>query len=205
MKNLPKLPNRASSNPPPGPECQAFSARDVKRVKRGIWRGVPGSRRIVCTHELLISPSRSPVLCLTTLLPSSPPSRPTDHFILIENVTRRLYESDAGVAPELIATRRSFNIWIQRFTSGRLYQKLTWASLLIQDLVAKHTTVKELFADATSRGGGPRAYLERSLCFIFQVLEMVASVSPEVFTDWKRKSAELQIARLFQVRWTEWI
>ena len=33
-----------------------------------------------------------------------------------------------------------------------------------------------------------------------QVLEMVASVAPEVFTDWKRPSAELHIARLFQVK-----
>ena len=29
---------------------------------------------------------------------------------------------------------------------------------------------------------------------------MVASVAPEVFTDWKRPSAELHIARLFQVK-----
>ena len=35
--------------------------------------------------------------------------------------------------------------------------------------------------------------------FPLQVLEMVASVAPEVFTDWKRPSAELHIARLFQV------
>ena len=28
---------------------------------------------------------------------------------------------------------------------------------------------------------------------------MVATVAPEVFTDWKRQSAELHIARLFQV------
>ena len=36
--------------------------------------------------------------------------------------------------------------------------------------------------------------------FSLQVLEMVASVAPEVFTDWKRPSAELHIARLFQVK-----
>ena len=36
-------------------------------------------------------------------------------------------------------------------------------------------------------------------CLTRQVLEMVASVAPEVFTDWKRQSAELHIARLFQV------
>ena len=36
--------------------------------------------------------------------------------------------------------------------------------------------------------------------FPLQVLEMVASVAPEVFTDWKRPSAELHIARLFQVK-----
>ena len=28
---------------------------------------------------------------------------------------------------------------------------------------------------------------------------MVATTAPEVFTDWKRQSAELHIARLFQV------
>ena len=28
---------------------------------------------------------------------------------------------------------------------------------------------------------------------------MVATAAPEVFTDWKRQSAELHIARLFQV------
>ena len=31
---------------------------------------------------------------------------------------------------------------------------------------------------------------------------MVATVAPEVFTDWKRQSAELHIARLFQVNKT---
>ena len=43
----------------------------------------------------------------------------------------------------------------------------------------------------------PSSALTGSSCL--QVLEMVASVSPEVFTDWERKSAELHIARLFQV------
>ena len=37
-------------------------------------------------------------------------------------------------------------------------------------------------------------------CVLYsQVLEMVATAAPEVFTDWKRQSAELHIARLFQV------
>ena len=43
----------------------------------------------------------------------------------------------------------------------------------------------------------PSSALTGNSCL--QVLEMVASVSPEVFTDWERKSAELHIARLFQV------
>lgn len=43
-----------------------------------------------------------------------------------------------------------------------------------------------------------------AVCFdltvgLMRVLEMVASVAPEVFTDWKRQSAELHIARLFQL------
>ena len=38
------------------------------------------------------------------------------------------------------------------------------------------------------------------MCGVYsQVLEMVATTAPEVFTDWKRQSAELHIARLFQV------
>lgn len=38
------------------------------------------------------------------------------------------------------------------------------------------------------------------MCVVYsQVLEMVATTAPEVFTDWKRQSAELHIARLFQV------
>ncbi|XP_058956271.2 E3 ubiquitin-protein ligase RNF123 [Pocillopora verrucosa] len=43
-----------------------------------------------------------------------------------------------------------------------------------------------------------------AVCFdltvgLMRVLEMVATVAPEVFTDWKRQSAELHIARLFQL------
>ena len=37
-------------------------------------------------------------------------------------------------------------------------------------------------------------------CLIFpQVLEMVSTAVPEVFTDWRRTSAELTLTRLFQV------
>ncbi|KAL9960346.1 hypothetical protein ACROYT_G033793 [Oculina patagonica] len=43
-----------------------------------------------------------------------------------------------------------------------------------------------------------------AVCFdltvgLMRVLEMVATAAPEVFTDWKRQSAELHIARLFQL------
>lgn len=43
-----------------------------------------------------------------------------------------------------------------------------------------------------------------AVCFdltvgLMRVLEMVATTAPEVFTDWKRQSAELHIARLFQL------
>ncbi|XP_029185488.2 E3 ubiquitin-protein ligase RNF123-like [Acropora millepora] len=50
----------------------------------------------------------------------------------------------------------------------------------------------------------PRHLRTCAVCFdltvgLMRVLEMVASVAPEVFTDWKRPSAELHIARLFQL------